>query len=356
MTGAAPPPSYFRLPGRRRGLATSATLWRADDHLLVAEVRFWNESYRRIYLRDIQAVVIAEDGRWLIGNLLGLTLVLLFGLIVAGTHDGWRVFWAFPAASSVIGWGVHFLRGATCTCEMATPLASVRLPLRRVRQARRTVALLRPLIEEAQGAPPQPRPAPEAAAPGEPPPLTARVAIVEEALARGGEAPPPPAALSAPQRPPAIVRAGTMRAHAVLCACLVFDAMVTAYQWPRGNPLIDTIGALAFLACVVAAIWALVAQAGTDLGPGFTTFAGSALGAQVVLFFVGWIVVFAALVRRAATQTLQPDFTGRTLLSGGLERIGPWEIAVDSILALWGLVLLLRRRRSRESAWIDLTT
>ena len=352
MTATVTPPLYHRLPGRRRGLATSATLWQADDHLLIAEVRFWTESYRRIYLRDIQAAVIAEDGRWLTGNFLGLVLVLLFGLIVAGTAGSWRVLWALPFALALIGWGVHFLRGATCNCEMATPLASVRLPLRRVRQARRTLLLLRPLIEQAQGAPPEVK-AQVTAEPGTPP-ASARTAIVEEALERGVEAPPPAPLGAMSQRPPAIIRPGKTRAHAVLCACLVFDAMVTAYQWPRGNPVIDTIGALAFLACVVAAIGALVAQSGTDLGGGFASFAGCALGAQVVLFIAGWIFVFSAMIKRAATQTLQPDFTGRTFLSGGLERVGPWEIAVDSILAVWGLVLLLRRRRARESAWIDL--
>jgi len=343
MPAATPSPAYRRLPGRRRGLATSATLWRADDHLLVAEVRFWTESYRRIYLRDVQAVVIAEDGRWLTGNFLGLVLVLLFGLLVAGTGGGSRIFWAFPAALSLLAWVVHLARGATCRCEMTTPLAAVALPLRRVRQARKALVVLRPLIEQAQG--------------GEPAPMTARAAIVEEALERGSEAPPPQATLAAPpHRPPAIVRPGRTRAHTVLCACLVFDAMVTAYQWPRGNPVMDTLGALAFLACVVAAIWALVARTGTDLGRGFTTFAATALGGQVVVFLAGWVFVFAAMVKRAATQTLQPDFTGRTFLSGGLERVGPWEIALDAILAVWGLVLLLRRRRERESAWIDLTT
>jgi hypothetical protein len=336
MPGPPLPPLYRRLPGHRRGLASSATLWWADDHLLVAEVRFWTETYRRIYFRDLQAMVVAEDGRWLAGNLLGLTLAILFGLFVAGTHDGWRIFWSIPALLVLVAAATHFARGPTCTCEMTTPLACVRVPLRRVRQARKAMRSLRPLIEQAQG-------------------QAAREAIVTQAAERGSTAPPPvPVPVSL--RPPPLLRPGTTRAHTVLCACLLLDAMVTAYQWPRGNPLIDSIAAVVFLACVLASIWALVAQNGTDLGRPFAWFGAGALGTQLVLFFTGWMFVFFEIVRRAGTQTMQPDFTGRTFLSGGLEKIGPWEIGVETILAVWGLVLLLRWRRGRGSAWISLTS
>jgi hypothetical protein len=231
----------------------------------------------------------------------------------------------------------HLLRGATCSCELTTPLAAVRLPIRRVREARRAIGQMRPLIAQAQGA-------------------AERGAIVAQAAERSTEAPPPvPIALR--PGPPPIRRPGTIRAHAVLCGCLLLDAMVTAYQLPDGNPLIDSVAVVVFLACLLAAVWALVAQNGTNLGRSFAWFGAGALGAQVALFFATWVVVFATLVRQSMlTPGAPPELSGRLFASAALTTLGPWEIAVQSILALWGLVLVLHWRRSRESRWNSLTT
>jgi len=333
VTPPAPPPLYRRLPGRRRGLATSATLWQADDHLLVAEVRFWTESYRRIYYRDIQAIALGQDGRWLALNLMFLTFGTLLLLVVAGTQGGWRIFWAFPAALVVLLGSVHFLRGPTCACEVTTPLATLRLPLQRVRPARRTLALVRSRIEAAQG-------------------TATREKIVAQA-AEGPPAAPPAAPILLSRTPPPLVRPGQPRMHAVLCAALVLDAMVTVYQWPHGNTVIDSVAVVTFFGCVLASIFAIVAQNRTDLGPEFRWFGVTALGAQILLFVAGWIFLFAGMIKQAGAGGA-PQFPA--LFASGTEAIGPYEIAMQSILALWGLVVLLRWRRARKTAWISLTT
>src|SRR5262249_4419035 len=134
------------------------------------------------------------------------------------------------------------------------------------------------------------------------------------------------------------------------------DALVTAYQFPGNNPVIDSIAVGVFLACVLAAIWALVAQHNTDLGRPFAWFGAGALGYQLILFFAGLLLVFVHSMRQAMTQPhAQPDFLAPSASARVLEITGPWEIAGQSMLALWGLILLLRWRRSKENVWTTLT-
>lgn len=333
---AAAPPVYHRLPGRKRSLASIATLWWADDHLLVAEIRFWTEAYRRIYFRDIQAMVLVQDGRFLAISMMTLLLAVLLVVFCAATQGGWRVFWGLVLGTALVGGAIHFVRGATGVCEVTTPLGVVRLPVRRMRQARRTMAQIRALVLLAQGA-------------------EERTEVLARAVERGPEA-PPPVPVSASPLPPPIVRAGRTRGHAALCAFLTLDAMVTVYQLPHGNTVINAVAAVIFLGCILAAILALVAASGTDLGRGFTWFAATSLGIQILIFVAGWFVMMAGFIQRAQTPGVQPDLAQRAFLESGLETIGPYEIALQSLLALWGLVLLLRWRRARASAWISLTT
>ena len=50
--------NYTRLPGGGSTLSGQATYWLAKDHLLLVEVQFATERYRRFNLEEIQTVII----------------------------------------------------------------------------------------------------------------------------------------------------------------------------------------------------------------------------------------------------------------------------------------------------------
>src|ERR1700739_1251482 len=55
---------YRRLPGRRRGVINGASLWMGSDHILLVKTAWFREEYKRFYLRDIQAIVVAPGPRF----------------------------------------------------------------------------------------------------------------------------------------------------------------------------------------------------------------------------------------------------------------------------------------------------
>jgi hypothetical protein len=322
---------YRRLPGRHRGFLNSATLWSGPDHLLLAEVHFWTERYRRFYYRDIQSIVLGRSSRWIGVAALLLVPILLFGGFAASAQGGLRIFWLIVLSLFVVGEIVNLIRGPSCNCDLKTPLETVRLkPLGRLRPSRRALRLLRPLVEQAQGT----------AAPA--------AEILEQArFVPEAPAAPPPLPLVAV--PPPLLKPGRPGAHVVLAGVLALDAFITVLQWPDGGWLINTVASVVFLACVVAALVAIISQARTDLGAPFAWFARTALGVQVVLYTLMSGFAFTEMFRRAQAGH-PPQFA----LTASLRTVGPIEIAVQSAMAVWGMVLYLGWRRAQRPAWIDL--
>lgn len=158
---------YLRLPGRgrKRGsffalAATRATLWSGNDHLLSVYGTGYTEEYKRFYYRDIQAFVMRKTARgaaWI--SVSALFLVLFTLLALTGTPAnpaGAALFWFWGLSLcglSLIVLIVNLLRGPTCICHLQTAVSREELPsLGRVKYAKKALQILKPLIEEAQGA------------------------------------------------------------------------------------------------------------------------------------------------------------------------------------------------------------
>jgi len=136
-----------------------SSLWLGQDHLLGIDSNGFTETYKRFYFRDIQAVTLRLTRRRLIWNWVLGVLIILF---VAG--------WGFAAAVSLstrweelVPWVVitlvlaipllmNRLLGPTCVCQLRTAVQTEELPsLCRLRQTRKILNRLRPLIAAAQG-------------------------------------------------------------------------------------------------------------------------------------------------------------------------------------------------------------
>jgi hypothetical protein len=133
-------------------------VWFADDHLLTVRSLANSDTYRRFFLRDIEAVVIRRTRSRLWVNLAllvfaGLGLLPLFFLLSPFEPDrafaGLAVVAVAPLALVVI----NTVRGPTCEVRIQTPVQTERVAaLSRLRTARATLGRLRPLIWQAQQA------------------------------------------------------------------------------------------------------------------------------------------------------------------------------------------------------------
>ena len=154
---------YKRLTySRARGIFAVAfqsrlSLWLGLDHLLLVETNGYSETYKRFYFRDIQAIIIRETTRRNIWNaILVLPVVICFvGLVISlfpAPNVGAVIVWSIFAVLFVVPFIINNIRGATCACQLRTAVQIEELPsLCRVRQTRRVLAKIRPLIAAAQG-------------------------------------------------------------------------------------------------------------------------------------------------------------------------------------------------------------
>lgn len=138
-------------------------MYEAADHLLQVQSTGFNESYRRFYYRDIQAILVQRTALWhILSGLLGApTLLILIPTASAflanltsgagALSEGVVVAGAFAFAGGVL-LAVNLALGPTCRCFLKTAVQTERLvAVGRVRAARRFIARIRPRIVEAQG-------------------------------------------------------------------------------------------------------------------------------------------------------------------------------------------------------------
>lgn len=147
---------YQKLPGKKKGLLKSYSLWLGQDHLLAVE-SLYTEEYKRYDFKDIQGFVIRETATGRIVNLFYGGLVLTTGLLcmtrftTGAPGSGWA--WGVVTAVFVLLLGLNIYKGKTCTTHLQTDLAVHRLPsLDRSQKAGRLIGTVRPLIGRVQGA------------------------------------------------------------------------------------------------------------------------------------------------------------------------------------------------------------
>jgi len=145
--------NYRRLPGRRRGIGSSSSLWLGSDHILLVRSSWFRERYKRFYLCDIQAITVARCPRFYFSwPMLALTLIWFlpaFGMLFWSPRE--LLAWGAGAIVIVFGWLVVSL-AASCRCRLYTAVSHDDLPsLYRIRSARRFLKRVQPRIEEVQG-------------------------------------------------------------------------------------------------------------------------------------------------------------------------------------------------------------
>ena len=151
---------YVLLPGRRRvSLSFSRnSLWLGKDHVLHVINRGYTEDYRRFFFSDIQAIFVRETSAGkvmsiLFGVIAGISLLFL---LIGYFRWEWEVYATIPWGISTFLWLSIFvhqvLSGPTCVCHVRTAVQFEALPsLRRVRTARKAIAVMRHRIEAVQG-------------------------------------------------------------------------------------------------------------------------------------------------------------------------------------------------------------
>ena len=143
------PTAYRRLPGTAAAPLKRRTLYLGPDHVLSVRSLGYVQEYRRFYLREIQAIVLAESGNsWAYYFHASAVFLLVISLaLVYSSH-------LISAGLSGIGAALAFVLGMrtpNCACYLKTATTTERLPsLGRLSAARKTLAILEPLITQAQ--------------------------------------------------------------------------------------------------------------------------------------------------------------------------------------------------------------
>ena len=120
---------YRRLPGRRRGVISGASLWMGSDHILLVKSAWFREEYKRFYLRDIQAIVVARGPRFYFSMpMLILAVVWLFsGLAMRAWPNSVAMGWiAVTIALPVVWLAISITAG--CRCRLYTAVSRDDLP------------------------------------------------------------------------------------------------------------------------------------------------------------------------------------------------------------------------------------
>ena len=158
-------PTYQRLTRTRTrsmfavAVASRSSLWLGSDHLLCVDSNGYTENYKRFYFRDIQTITIRATKRriilnWILGILIALCLARCnFGSLIKPNPD---VLTIVLLTVAVLFFGIPLLFnnifGQTCACELRTAVQTEDLPsLSRVRQTRKVLGKIRPLIISSQG-------------------------------------------------------------------------------------------------------------------------------------------------------------------------------------------------------------
>ena len=173
-----PGPRYQKFSRLTKAWLKTFRLWLAADHIMEASSLFGVERYRRIYFREVEALIIRTTGDRLTRNVVfGLGAALAIA-VAWGTYSPSEsanpgalvapIAWAFFCGLCLAAVIWNSIAGEGCAFYVQTPAGLVQLrSLRRLPVARRARERLLPLINAAQETPPHlPEFTPAAAAVG----------------------------------------------------------------------------------------------------------------------------------------------------------------------------------------------
>jgi len=143
---AAPEQTYRHVTGRR-GLS-GQSIHLGDEFMLCVNSGMFQETYRRFYYRDIQAVLIRRNAA---GGATGLALILLALSVIMIAFTLGSMVWVVIGALSVVALIASLSGQGRCVCYIQTPVSIQRLAVTNFRSAKRLLAELSPRIEAVQG-------------------------------------------------------------------------------------------------------------------------------------------------------------------------------------------------------------
>jgi hypothetical protein len=311
---------YRRLPGRRRIPGSSASLWMASDHILLVRSSWFREEYKRFYLRDIQAIVVAPCARYQVTTpMLWFAVAWVFALTRVPAAA-----WGVASMVLVAAWLYVSLR-ESCRCRIYTAVSKDDLSsLSRTWTAGRFLRQVQPLIEQVQGA------------------MAANWAEADSTSA--GPAMAPMLAAMAPPEPPPVRprRAHTLAADlfvlslflgAVVGLGTVHSSYAGWFQINSGLTLLQLVGAIAVL----------VQYARGSVGRAMQRLAIAAMVLIGVTFYV-------------QTLTYSFNLTNASVLGKGTNLIAPRPViiaheatnAMELLLSFVGAAIILRAAYGRD--------
>ena len=147
------PQTYRRIRGAgKSGPLGSAKLYLGDDHLLLVISNGYSETYKRFYLRDIQAIAFRKSSHGRVWNGIWGGLAGISASIALSTGGVAFLIWCGIAVSFAILLGWNLALGPTCRCEIRTAVQSQLVTsLNRIWRVRRVISELRPMVESLQG-------------------------------------------------------------------------------------------------------------------------------------------------------------------------------------------------------------
>jgi len=160
-----PAPRYQKFSRLTKSWLKTFRLWLAADHIMEASSLFGVERYRRIYFREIEALIIRPTGDRLGRNFLFGAGAVLAITVAWGTYEPREsatagalvapIAWAFFGGLCLAAVIWNSISGEGCAFYVETPGGLVQLrSLRRLPIARRARDRLLPLINAAQETPP----------------------------------------------------------------------------------------------------------------------------------------------------------------------------------------------------------
>jgi len=144
---------YRKLPGSRRGVIFSASLWTGVDHLLSVKSAKFQEQYKRFYFRDLQAIVITKVPRWVVSTpVLAAAVLLLTGVLFVRVLLPALAGWLWLLLAALSGVWIYISLAQSCTCRLYTAVSREDLAsVYRMWTARKALTELEQRIAQVQG-------------------------------------------------------------------------------------------------------------------------------------------------------------------------------------------------------------
>ncbi len=320
---------YVKLPGSGNRESNfmvrggGVKLWLGPDHILAVESDGYNENYKRFYLKDIQAIAIRRTADGKVINLLLCLPLFFFGLLGIFNDEpvanGVFLFLAFIVLLFLV---INVARGTTCQATLFTAVqAEPLVTLNRLKNARKVLDRLKPLIAEAQGE------------------LKAEEMNLDGA-ADGGPAAAPAAVVLEPEVP------YRGKVHWVLSWVALADVPATAFVALIGPDLSRIHSLLQMGAILVISIIALNKQKNTTLPVGLKRVPVVLLTGLIVCFIASFVMgMYMAITDSESVAAMREQPFG-----------APWQVvltvlstSINGIAGMYGVVNFRRYKQALQA-------